>query len=237
MSTKLIFTLLGRRQCNITLLSQRGYYVSLPLKQYNEKSRQPDTEELDIINKSKLPEEKVKNVVSEAEEVVVRKAPESYFSSSIFYDELVNKFVNCMMYDGKKSVSQKLMNDTFEKIKKIQLERYHKTKNAELELDPLKIFHVAMENAKPVLGTQTMKKKGKNFQVPYPLPENRRRFLAIKWFLTSARNRPGNSTPMSEKLSKEILDAYKNEGTVIQKKTDFHKKAELHRAFAHYRWW
>ncbi|XP_066934725.1 small ribosomal subunit protein uS7m-like [Clytia hemisphaerica] len=192
-------------------------------------------EEVEILLKSNTPEQVT---VSDSSDPVKIRAASSFYSTSIFQDELVSKFVNCMMYGGKKAVSQRVMEDTFEQIKKIQLEKYRKaTDKDEIELDPLQIFHTAIANVKPILGVQTMKKKGKKLQVPYPLPDNRRRFLAIKWMLTTARGRPGNTTPMSVKLSREILDAYKNEGTVVQKKIDYHKRAELLRAFAHYRWW
>lgn len=220
---------------------KRNILVSTVNLQYKEKVQQESQEELEIITKSSPSAENVgesTNTFTDATESLKICAANSFLSTSIFYDEVVSKFVNCMMHGGKKTASERVITDTFETIKKIQLDKYRKAENkGEIETDPLKIFHKAIENAKPVLGVQTMKKKGKNFQVPYPLPDNRRRFLAIKWFITIARNRPGNSTPMSNKLSKEILDAYRNEGAVIQKKIDYHKRAELNRAFAHYRWW
>lgn len=230
---------LGKQLFNI---GKRNFTTSLVNLQYGEKAQKQSREEFEIITKSSSPIENVKESTIQlsgtTDESLKIQAANSFISTSIFYDEVVSKFVNCMMHGGKKTASERVMTDTFETIKKIQLEKYRKAENKEeVETDPLKIFHKAIENAKPVLGVQTMKKKGKNFQVPYPLPDNRRRFLAIKWFLTTARNRPGNSTPMSDKLSKELLDAYNNQGAVIQKKIDFHKRAELNRAFAHYRWW
>jgi len=218
----------------------RNISTSLYVSQYNGKPQPAHTkDETEVMLKATTAAPQEMNpVVAEAEDPIRVQAANSFYSTSIFQDELVSKFVNCMMYDGKKNVSQRVMEDTFEQIKKIQLARYHKVdKKDEIELDPLKVFHTAIANVKPVLGVQTMKKKGKKLQVPYPLPDNRRRFLAIKWLLTTARSRPGNAVPMSDKLSKEILDAYKKEGTVIQKKIDYHKRAELLRAFAHYRWW
>ena len=225
------------------------YHLSSVLFQYKGKVKH-STEEIDVPNNNPQTTNNIlpngnsdtsllPNVlVTEATAFQKPKAAESYFSTSILYDETVNKFVNCMMYDGKKSASINVMRETFEKIKKIQIEKHRKADDkTQVEISPLTIFHKALENAMPVLGTQTMKKKGKNYQVPYPLPESRRRFLAIKWFLTVSRNRPGNDIPMSDKLCKELLDAYRNDGAVIQKKKDFHKKAELQRAFAHYRWW
>lgn len=220
---------------------RKGIQTWQALSQYvNRDTPVHSKEETDILLKSNIVDasQHQQPVVAEAEDPVKNQAANSFFSTSIFQDELVSKFVNCMMYDGKKTVSQRVMEDTFEQIKKIQINKYRKAENKEdVELDPLKIFHTAIANVKPVVGVQTMKKKGKKLQVPYPLPDNRRRFLAIKWLLTTARSRPGNTVPMSTKLSKEILEAYKNEGTVVQKKIDYHKRAELLRAFAHFRWW
>jgi len=182
------------------------------------------------------PTDRGRIIVSDAGEVERPRAPGSFSSPSIFNDELVHKFVNIMMYGGQKAVSQKVMKNTFEQIKKKQLQS--KLSGAkDVETDPLVVFHKAVENCKPVLGTQTMKKTGKNFQVPYPLPPNRRRFLAIRWLVNAARNRPGNDVPMYEKLSKELLDAYNNTGSVVRKKQDYHKTAETNRAYSHYRWW
>jgi len=221
-------------------LGVTSYHTCFKSFGYVKKDESVNDRELEILNKTNVPNNNDEQVVYVTDATDTKKvsAANTFTSTSIFFDETVSKFVNCMMFGGKKTVSEKVLRDTFEKIKLVQLKKYHNAENkSEIELNPLNIFHKAMENVKPVLGTQTMKKKGKNFQVPYPLPENRRRFLAIKWFLDASRNRPGNSTAMSDKLSREMLDAYNNEGTVMQKKVDFHKKAEVNRAFAHYRWW
>lgn len=214
-------------------------HTSFWISSYDKKPEKITDQEINILNKTNAPKLTDNILVTDSHDPVKPRAANHFATTSIFYDETVNKFVNCIMYGGQKVAAQNVMKDTFELIKAIQIGKYHKAsenKN-EIEIDPLKIFHKAMENAKPILGTQTMKKKGKNFQVPYPLPDKRRRFLAIKWFITTARGKPGNSTPMSVKLSTEILDAYNNEGTVIQKKIDYHKRAEVNRAYAHYRWW
>ncbi|XP_004206634.2 small ribosomal subunit protein uS7m [Hydra vulgaris] len=210
--------------------------VNLRHKSYTEKAPSLfNKDEVNMLKKTNLPPN---IIVTEASNIEKNQAADSFYSTSIFYDETVCKFVNCMMKDGKKAVSQKVMHDTFLAIKKIQLEKYHKSiDSSNVELDPLKIFHGAIENVKPVLGTQNIKKKGKSFKVPYPLPLNRRRFLANKWLLESAKKLPGNNVRMSQKLSKTILDAYRNEGSAVQKKIEFHKQAEANRALAHYRWW
>ncbi|XP_065837734.1 small ribosomal subunit protein uS7-like [Oscarella lobularis] len=153
---------------------------------------------------------------------------DSHANPSIFYDELANKFVNCMMWDGKKSLSQQIFRRALYDVKKEQTKE-------EWDSSPLEIFHKAVENAKPVVGITKIRRAGKMYQVPGPLAEKRRRFLAIKWIITAARERPGHG--MSRKLALELVDAYKGEGTVIRKKVELHKIAEANRAFAHYRWW
>lgn len=179
-------------------------------------------------------------IVTEEEAARLQKATDSQLvRQSAFHDELVNKFTNCMMWDGKKSVAREIMRSAFERIKEIQLEKKHKSSEPEkVETNPLTIFYTAVENSKPIIGCQTMKKGGKNYSVPTPLPDSRRRFLAIKWLITAARDQSGpRDARMYNKLAKELLDAYNNEGAVIKKKTELHKVAEANRAFAHFRWW
>lgn len=170
---------------------------------------------------------------------ILKAASSHTVPASIFHDELVSKFVNSMMYDGKKSLSQRIMLKTFECIKKKQLALKLKSKNPdEVIIDPLTIFHQAMKNAQPVVGVQPIKKAGKTYQVPSPLTPNRRRFMATKWLIGTARDKPGHRYErMYEKLCQEILNAYNDEGTVVQKKRDLHKLAESNRAFANFRWW
>lgn len=179
-------------------------------------------------------------IVDEEEAARLKKATDSQLvRQSAFDDELINKFVNCMMWDGKKSVSRNIMQSALEKIKQIQIEKKLNSSDEEyVETDPVKIFYTAVENAKPIIGCQTLKKGGKNYSVPTPLPETRRRFMAIKWLLTASRDQRGpKDARMHNKLAKELLDAYRNEGSVIKRKIDLHKLAESNRAFAHFRWW
>ncbi|CAH3156655.1 unnamed protein product [Porites lobata] len=92
---------------------------------------------------------------------------------------------------------------------------------------------------KPIVGVRGMNRGGKVYQVPIPLPPQRRRFLAIKWLITAAREqqKTNENARMYKKLAKELLNAYNNEGTVIKKKRELHRRAEDNRAYAHYRWW
>ncbi|XP_001624753.2 30S ribosomal protein S7 isoform X1 [Nematostella vectensis] len=179
-------------------------------------------------------------ILSESDDTIVKPKPaDSHRNQSAFDDELVNKFVNCMMWDGKKSLSQNIFTQAMQEIKKQQLEKQRSSSEPEsITTDPTEIFHQAIENVKPVVGCIPLRKAGKVFQVPSPLNPIRRRFFAIKWIIDAARDQSGpKNARMHKKLAKELLDAYNNEGTAIRKKQDLHKRAEANRAFAHYRWW
>ncbi|XP_038634133.1 28S ribosomal protein S7, mitochondrial [Scyliorhinus canicula] len=161
-------------------------------------------------------------------------------SSSVFSDPLTSKFINMMMQRGQKLLSRSIMSKTFETIKRKQIESYHKAPESEkdtIECNPHKIFHQALENCMPVIGLTNIQRGGKSYQVPTPLTDNRRRFLAMKWFITECSENRHRRTHMYEKLSQELLAAFNNEGNVIKRKRDLHKMAEANRAYAHYRWW
>ncbi|CAG5897701.1 unnamed protein product [Menidia menidia] len=168
------------------------------------------------------------------------KAATSGVSSSVFYDPVVSKFVNMIMKDGNKVLAREIVTLTLENIKKKQVEKYHKAsegKKEEIECNPYTIFHQALENCKPVVGLASIQKGGKYYQVPIPLTDNRRRYLAMKWMITECRDNKHRRTHMYEKLSQELLAAFEKEGNVIKKKHEMHKMAEANRAYAHYRWW
>ncbi len=144
-------------------------------------------------------------------------APDPVYSSP-----LVQKFINCMMWDGKKSVAERAFYRSLEKIR----ERAND--------DPLKVFKKAVENCKPMLEVKTRRVGGANYQVPVEVNSNRRTSLSIRWLVAYARGRGEKS--MVEKLTAEILDAANNRGSAIKKKEDVHRMAEANKAFAHYRW-
>ncbi|XP_016121051.1 28S ribosomal protein S7, mitochondrial-like [Sinocyclocheilus grahami] len=130
--------------------------------------------------------------------------------------------------------------DTLETMKRKQVEKYHRSpaaKRLEIECNPYTIFQQALENCKPIIGLASVQKGGKSYQVPVPLTDNRRRFLAMKWLITECRDNKHRRTHMYEKLSQELLAAFANEGNVVKRKHDLHKMAEANRAYAHYRWW
>ncbi|XP_041812691.1 28S ribosomal protein S7, mitochondrial [Chelmon rostratus] len=168
------------------------------------------------------------------------KAATNSVSSSVFDDPVISKFINMMMKHGNKVLAREIFMETMENIKRKQVEKYHKApdgKKEEIECNPYAIFHQAMENCKPVVGLATIQKGGKNYQVPIPLTDNRRRFLAMKWMITECRVNKHRRTHLYEKLSQELLAACVKEGNVVKKKFELHKMAESNRAYAHYRWW
>ena len=153
-----------------------------------------------------------------------RRRPESreIIPDPVYNSTLAEKFVNSMMWDGKKSVSQKIFYQAMDKIRERSGD------------DPLKLFKKAVENCKPLLEVKTRRVGGANYQVPVEVPNNRRASLAIRWILINARSRPEKSMP--EKLANELNDAANLRGGAIKKKDDVHRMAEANKAFAHYRW-
>lgn len=168
------------------------------------------------------------------------KAAAGGITSSVFSDPTVSKFTNMMMKHGNKALAREIISVTLETVKRKQVEKYHKApegKKHEIECNPYAIFHQALENCKPVVGLISVPKGGRFYQVPVPLSENRRRFLAMKWMITECRDNKHRTTPMHEKLSQELLAAFIQEGNVVKKRNEMHKVAEANRAYAHYRWW
>ena len=140
----------------------------------------------------------------------------------VYNSTLAEKFVNSMMWDGKKTVAQKVFYSAMDKIR-------DRTGD-----DPLKHFKKAVENAKPLLEVKTRRVGGANYQVPIEVPQNRRTSLAIRWILGNARGRAEKG--MADKLANELNDAANLRGGSIKKRDDVHRMAEANKAFAHYRW-
>jgi len=135
----------------------------------------------------------------------------------------VTKFINHLMWDGKKSIARKIMYLALEEIKK-----QAKTDN------PLLIFEEAIKNVSPMVEVRSRRVGGATYQVPREVRSARRLTLAMRWIIQAARARKGHS--MAEKLAAELLDASKNQGAAIKKKEDIRKMAEANRAFAHFAW-
>ncbi len=140
----------------------------------------------------------------------------------VYNSTLAEKFVNSMMWDGKKSTSQSIFYTAMDKMKERSGD------------DPLKLFKKAVENCKPLLEVKTRRVGGANYQVPVEVAQNRRTSLAIRWILSNARSRPDKGMP--DKLANELTDAANMRGGAIKKKDDVHRMAEANKAFAHYRW-
>ncbi|MFY9562545.1 MAG: 30S ribosomal protein S7 [Terriglobales bacterium] len=140
----------------------------------------------------------------------------------VYGSDLVTKFINSMMWQGKKSTAEGIFYKALEKLQE---------KGGD---EALKLFKKAVENAKPLLEVKTRRVGGANYQVPIEVGPDRRTSLAIRWIVTYSRGR--GEKGMIDKLSNELLDAANGKGATIKKKEDVHRMAEANKAFAHYRW-
>jgi len=152
-----------------------------------------------------------------------RKAPKKIpIIDPKYKSAIIPKLINSLMYDGKKTVAEKIVYDAIEKIKS-------KSKD-----DPLNIFNTAISNIKPALEVRSRRVGGATYQVPVEVKSKRSQALALRWLIDASRKRKDKK--MSDKIFNEIYDAYQNRGTAIKKKEDTHKMAESNKAFAHFRW-
>ena len=140
----------------------------------------------------------------------------------IFRSEAITKFIHSVMYDGKKSVAERIVYGALQQAAK------------RLNVNPDEVFDKALENVKPLIEVRPRRVGGATYQVPVEVAPDRAQALAIRWIINSARSRKG--IPMTERLAREFVDAYKGEGAAVKKREDTHKMAEANRAFAHYRW-
>ena len=141
----------------------------------------------------------------------------------VYNNQVLAKFINKLMYSGKKSVARKIVYNALEKLaKKVKSE------------NPLEAFEQALENAKPSLEVKSRRIGGATYQVPMEIPADRRIAMAMQWIIRFAREKSGRS--MEEGLAMELSDCFQNQGSTIKKKDDTHRMAEANRAFAHYKW-
>jgi small subunit ribosomal protein S7 len=140
----------------------------------------------------------------------------------LYNSALVTKFINSMMYGGKRAISQQIFYEAFNQMQ------------AKTQEDPLKVFKRAVDNVKPSLEVKSRRVGGSNYQVPVEVNPARRTSLALRWLISFARKRPERS--MVSKLANELMDAANMRGGAVKKKEDTHKMAEANKAFAHYRW-
>ena len=151
------------------------------------------------------------------------RAPKRIFYPDPKYGSLIlSKFINFIMYDGKKAAAEKIIYATFKQIK-------DKTKE-----DPIKIFNDAINNIRPNLEVRSRRVGGATYQVPVEVKTKRSQTLALRWLLEATRKRKNKT--MSDKLFNELMDASQRKGAAMKKREDTHRMAESNKAFAHYRW-
>jgi len=139
-----------------------------------------------------------------------------------FGDEVITRFMNCLMVEGKKSKAEAIVYGALDKIQK---------KSGQ---DPIQVFHSALDNVKPSLEVRSRRVGGATYQVPVEVRAERRQALAIRWLIENARKRGENT--MVDRLSGELMDAANNRGNAVKKREDTHRMAEANKAFSHYRW-
>ncbi len=139
-----------------------------------------------------------------------------------FSDPVVGKFINCLLWQGRKSAAEKIVYGAFEKIK------------LRTGQEPQKVFKEAIDNVKPSIEVRSRRVGGATYQVPVEVRTERRQALAIRWLIEASRARGENT--MVDRLSSELLDAAGNRGTAVKKREDTHRMAEANKAFSHYRW-
>ena len=137
-------------------------------------------------------------------------------------DRVIAKFMNVLMYDGKKSAAEGIVYGALDRIQKRSGQ------------DPMRVFHDALGNVKPALEVRSRRVGGATYQVPVEVRPDRAQALALRWVIDAARKRSENS--MTDRLSGELLDAFNNRGTAVKKREDTHRMAEANKAFSHYRW-
>jgi small subunit ribosomal protein S7 len=140
-----------------------------------------------------------------------------------YNNRLVQKLINTLMLDGKKSLSERIVYGAFDQLK-----------TAAATNDVVSVFHKAVENVRPHVELKPRRVGGATYQIPIEVRHDRGLSLALRWIRNSARSRRG--APMAKRLADELLSAYKGEGAAVKKREDIHKMAEANRAFAHYRW-
>ena len=141
---------------------------------------------------------------------------------SKYKSTIIPKLINSIMYDGKKTIAEKIIYDAIDKIK---------SKSKE---EPINIFNEAINNLRPTVEVRSRRVGGATYQVPVEVKSKRSHALALRWLVEASRKRKDKQ--MSDKIFNEIYDAYQNKGSAIKKKEDTHKMAESNKAFAHFRW-
>ena len=140
----------------------------------------------------------------------------------VYKSAIIPKLVNSIMYDGKKTIAEKIVYDAIDKIK------------SKAKEEPINVFNEAINNIKPTVEVRSRRVGGATYQVPVEVKSKRAQALAIRWLVDSARKRKDKH--MSDKIFNELFDAYEKKGSAVKKREDVHKMAESNKAFAHFRW-
>lgn len=138
-------------------------------------------------------------------------------------NKLLSKFINCIMYQGKKTVAQNIVYDALDQLKKKVPDK-----------DPVEVFNEALNNCRPMVEVRSKRVGGATYQVPMEVNKKRQQALAVRWVIQAARARKGK--PMSVRLAEELGDAYKREGAAVKKREETHRMADANKAFAHFAW-
>ena len=140
----------------------------------------------------------------------------------VYKSTIIPKLVNSIMYDGKKTIAEKIIYDAIDKIK------------SKAKEEPINVFNEAINNIKPTVEVRSRRVGGATYQVPVEVKSKRAQALAIRWLVESARKRKDKH--MADKIFNELYDAYEKKGAAVKKREDVHKMAESNKAFAHFRW-
>ena len=152
-----------------------------------------------------------------------KKAPKKIqIIDPLYKSAIIPKLINSIMYDGKKTIAEKIIYEAIEKIK------------SKVKEEPINVFNEAINNLKPSVEVRSRRVGGATYQVPVEVKAKRSQALALRWLIDASRKRKDKK--MSDKIFNEIYDAYQNKGSAIKKKEDTHKMAESNKAFAHFRW-
>ncbi|MDY7108822.1 MAG: 30S ribosomal protein S7 [Planctomycetota bacterium] len=160
----------------------------------------------------------------------ITKSEEQLRPDPRYHDKTLAKFINCIMYDGKKSVARQLVYDALDQIEA----RLNREKPEGAPDTPLEVFHQAIDNVKPDVEVRSKRVGGANYQVPMQVNQRRRQSLCFRWIITAARGEKGK--PMAQRLAKELYDAARGEGKAMQVREQTHRMAEANKAFAHFAW-
>ncbi len=152
-----------------------------------------------------------------------RRSPKKiYLKDAKYKSDLILKLMNSIMYDGKKTIAEKIVYDALNKLQ------------SKAKEEPIKIFDAAINNIKPTIEVRSRRVGGATYQVPVEVKQKRSKALAIRWLVNASKKRKDKN--MSDKICFELYDAYQGRGSAIKKKEDMHRMAESNKAFAHFRW-